>query len=62
MSRKRHGRKSRVVPRYSSEGPAKVATGLPTERDISVFDSLHERWAVKNFLGKEREQAGRDHP
>jgi hypothetical protein len=30
---------------------------LPTAEEISVFDSLDERWAVKHFLGKDLEQA-----
>lgn len=30
---------------------------LPTEQDINVFDSLDERAAVKNFLGKTPDQA-----
>lgn len=30
---------------------------LPTEGEINVFDSLDERFAVKNFLGKDLEEA-----
>jgi hypothetical protein len=33
------------------------APELPTERDINVYDSLDERTAVKNFLGKTLQQA-----
>ncbi len=29
----------------------------PTAEEINVFDSLDERWALKNFLGKDLEQA-----
>jgi hypothetical protein len=32
-------------------------SGLPTLADINVHDSLEERWAVGNFLGKTLEQA-----
>lgn len=34
-----------------------MAPGLPTERDISVFDSPDEVHAVKVFLGKDLDQA-----
>ena len=34
-----------------------MATRLPTSDEINVFDSLDERCAVKNFLGKDLEQA-----
>ena len=34
-----------------------MATRLPTSEEISVFDSLDERCAVKNFFGKNLEQA-----
>src|SRR5580704_9995421 len=34
-----------------------MAAPLPTEEEISVFDSLDERWAVIHFLGKDLEQA-----
>lgn len=30
---------------------------LPTEAEINIHDSLDERWAVKNFLGKTLEEA-----
>lgn len=33
-------------------------TDLPSLADINVHDSLDERWAVGNFLGKTLEQAG----
>jgi hypothetical protein len=57
MSRKRQRRKGRRVPQYLRADPVRVAPGLPTERDINVFDSLDELHAVKNFLGKTLEQA-----
>ncbi|WP_406699747.1 hypothetical protein V5E97_12895 [Singulisphaera sp. Ch08] len=34
-----------------------MAPRLPTAEEINVFDSLDERCAVKNFLGKDLEQA-----
>jgi len=34
-----------------------MASRLPTAEEINVFDSLDERCAVKNFLGKDQEQA-----
>ena len=34
-----------------------MAGRLPTAEEINVFDSLDERCAVKNFLGKNQEQA-----
>jgi hypothetical protein len=34
-----------------------MTTRLPTAEEINVFDSLDERSAVKNFLGKDLEQA-----
>jgi hypothetical protein len=34
-----------------------MKTRLPTEQEINVFDSLDERSAVKNFLGKDLDQA-----
>lgn len=34
----------------------KPVKGLPTEQDINVYDSLDERAAVRNFLGKTREE------
>lgn len=34
-----------------------MGTRLPTAEEINVFDSLDERCAVKNFLGKDMEQA-----
>ncbi len=34
-----------------------MATRPPTADEINVFDSLDERCAVKNFLGKDLEQA-----
>jgi len=34
-----------------------MVTRLPTAEEINVFDSLDERCAVKNFLGKDLEQA-----
>lgn len=34
-----------------------MATRLPSSDEINVFDSLDERCAVKNFLGKDLEQA-----
>lgn len=34
-----------------------MATRLPTAEEINVFNSLDERCAVKNFLGKDLEQA-----
>ena len=34
-----------------------MTTRLPTSEEINVFDSLDERCAVKNFLGKDLEQA-----
>ena len=37
--------------------PACGHAGLPTLSDINVHDSLDERWAVGNFLGKTLEQA-----
>lgn len=37
--------------------PANEPSGLPTLADINVHDSLDERWAVGNFLGKTLEQA-----
>lgn len=37
--------------------PANGAAPLPTASDINVHDSLDERWAVGNFLGKTLEQA-----
>lgn len=30
---------------------------IPTESQISVYDSLDEQWAVKHFLGKSLEEA-----
>lgn len=30
---------------------------IPTESQINVFDSLDERWAVKNFSGKSLDEA-----
>lgn len=30
---------------------------IPIESQINVFDSLDERWAVKNFLGKSLDEA-----
>ncbi len=30
---------------------------VPSEADINVYDSLDERWAVGNFLGKTLQQA-----
>lgn len=37
--------------------PANEPSGLPTLADINVYDSLDERWAVGNFLGKTLAQA-----
>ena len=34
-----------------------MGTRLPTAEEINVFDSLDERCAVKNFLGKDLDQA-----
>ncbi len=50
--RRKSGRR---IPKYQRQGPS--APGLPSERDISVFDSLDELHAVKVFLGKDLEQA-----
>jgi hypothetical protein len=36
---------------------AESSTPLPTEADINVFDSLDERSAVRNFLGKTIDEA-----
>lgn len=29
----------------------------PTEKEINIFDSLDEQWAVRHFLGKSQEEA-----
>ncbi len=42
---------------HAAHSPADEPSGLPTLADINVHDSLDERWAVGNFLGKTLEQA-----
>jgi hypothetical protein len=39
------------------DGFTRMAARLPTAKEINVFDSLDERCAVENFLGKNLEQA-----
>lgn len=51
--------KQRKDQRHQQAGamPADNHSPLPTLAEINVYDSLDERWAADNFLGKTLEQA-----